>query len=124
MSEPIKQGCELDEAEKGGGEFVVAGGDSSMTLAPAEEVFDSVPSAVIAAVKPMAPGAAAFGPDTGANAMLVPHPVERIRVETPIGHDMVVFQVREQGLNRLDVMALARRQAEAEGVRPPPPTWY
>ncbi len=47
--EPIEDGSELDEAEKGDGELVAAGGDAAARFDAAEEVLDLMAVPVITA---------------------------------------------------------------------------
>ena len=51
MSEPIEDCREINETEEGLGQFVIAGGDTSVDFDPPEEVFDLMAAAVVSAME-------------------------------------------------------------------------
>ena len=114
MSEPVKDGGELDEPEKTNGEFVVAGGDSPVAFDSAKEIFDSMAASVITEVEGMTPSAPSLGTDTSTSAVLLQNAVKGIRVETSISHDLESLQVGQKRANRLEVVALAGGKAQAD----------
>ena len=118
MSEPI-QGCgELNEPQKGIGEFVVAGGDSAMGFDATEEVFDLPAVAVVATMKTNRVTTAALGRDTRTAALAVQPCAKVICIESPVCHQTVPAgrpQHRESGE---EIVALTAIQAYGEGATP------
>lgn len=60
MNEPIDHRSEMDEGEKGGREFFVAGGDAAHGFDAAKEVFDVMTVAIVSAVEAGGQPATAF----------------------------------------------------------------
>lgn len=71
MREPVEDGGKQDEAEKMGGELVVAGANAAVTLAPSKAFLDFVPLAAVAAVECGRVAARALEWDAGARALAV-----------------------------------------------------
>jgi hypothetical protein len=113
MSEPIKDGCELNEGKVGGCELVIAGRNSTEAFDAAEEVLHSVAAPIVAAVEPVAPGSPPLGSDAGPHMGKAKRRVERVRIEAAIGDRMLVSEDRQQRKDRLEVVLLTWGQTES-----------
>ena len=89
MSEPIEDGGEVNEADEGFGEFVVTGGDAALDFDAAEEVFDLMAAAVVAAMKSDRLTASAFGWNAATGPLLAQFLAKDISVESLVGDNPV-----------------------------------
>ena len=89
MSEPVQGGSEVNEAEEGFGELVVASRDAAMRFDAAKEVFDLPAVTVVAAMESNRETAAALGWDTGAGALPAQPRAEGVGIEPSVCHQAV-----------------------------------
>ena len=115
MSEPVEDRGELDEAEKRGREFFVTGADASITFEAAEEVFDFVPVAVVAAMVGDGVTARAFRRNTKAGALTSQSDAKGVGIEAFVADGAMAAQGAEQRIDRVQVVALAGGQTKRDG---------
>jgi len=116
MNEPIEDSGELNEGEEGGGEFFVAGADASVAFNPAEEIFDLMPVAIVAAVERDGVTARAFWRDAGAGALTPQFGAQGIGVEALVADGSATAQAAEQWIDGVQIMPLALGQTERNGT--------
>ena len=116
MSEPIEHCRELNEAEERRGELFVASADATVAFDAAEEVFDLMAAPVVAAVEGNGPAARAFPWDADARALPTQPRAKRIGIEALVRHRAVTTQARQQGFDRIQIMALSGGEAERHGA--------
>ena len=115
MSEPIKDCSEKNEAKKGLGEFLVAGGDTTVDFDPTEEVLDLMTAPVVAAMETGRLPAAPFGRDAAAGALSMQAGPEDIGIKALVGHDSSPPHAGQQRHNGVLVMLRPGRKAECHG---------
>lgn len=113
MSEPIKERGERDERQKGDGKFFKTSADTTMAFDEAEEVFDFVPPAIIAAVKGRRAAARCFFGMQTAGALAAQPLTKVVGVKTLVADDTAPSQATEQ-----------RRDGAARHALRWPPAWY
>ncbi len=111
MSEPIKRYREVNEAEIGLGEFVVASGDSAVGLNPAKEVFDLVAMPVVTAMVACRLESVPARRDAGSAAMGQQVRTEGRRIEALVGDNPAFTAVSQQRQNGMLIVARAALQA-------------
>lgn len=112
MSEPIQHRGELNEAEEGDGEFIVSCADPSKAFDAAEEVFDFVPTAVVAAMKCHARASRTFGRDANTCALLAKPGAKRVGIEAFVADGAPAPQRRQEWVDGVQVVALASGQGD------------
>ena len=118
MSEPIHDRSEVNEAQEGAGEFIVASADPTLGFDAAEEVFDLMALPVVTAVEAGGPQPTAIGRDAAAGALGEQARPEDIGIEALVGHDPAMAHAGRQGDHGVLVVLLARSQTESH--RPTP----
>ena len=116
MSEPIDDGRELDEAEEGAGELVVASADAALGFDAAEEVLNVMTAFVVAAVEPGRMPAAAFWRDTATGALGVQTGAKDVGVKALVGHDPAVAHAGQHREHGMLVVLLARGETDRQGA--------
>ena len=116
MSEPIKDGCELNEGQKGDGKFFEPGADPTMAFDAAEEVFDFVPPTIIAAVKGRWTATQTLGWDADAGALAAQPRAKGVGGEALVANAPPPPQATEQRLDGEEIVALPLSQAECDGA--------
>ena len=86
MREPSEECGEGHEGKKGSGEFFATGRDSTVSLDPAEEVFDVMASAVIASMVGGGMAATLFWRDAMLGVPVAEFAADDIRIEAPVGN--------------------------------------
>ena len=116
MSEPVEERRELDEGQKGDGKFFETSADPAVAFNAAEEVFDFVPPAIIAAVKGRRRAARTFGRDADAGALAAQPLAKVVGVKALVADDTAPSQATEQRRDGEKIVALALSQAECDGA--------
>jgi hypothetical protein len=120
--EPIEDSGEEDEGEEAEGEFIVAGGDTAEAFDAAEEVFDAVPMAVVAAMEAEASAPPSPRRDANASAVPVESRAKGVRIEALVTDRAFPAQGRQKRLDGFEVMARSGSQRSRATARPRPST--
>jgi len=112
MSEPIEDCGEVNEAEEGFGEFVVAGGDAALDFDPPEEVFDLMAAAIVTAMKAGRLESAPLGWDAAAAALAAEAGAKDIGIEAFVSDDPAAPRASQHGLDGMLVMLLPRSETQ------------
>ena len=116
MSEPIKDGCELDEGEKSDGEFFETRADATMAFDAAEEVFDFVPPPIIAAMERRRATARTLWRDADPSVLATQSRTKVVGVEAFVADDTPLPQATKQRFDGEEIVALALSQSECDGA--------
>ena len=114
MSEPIKDGSELDEAEEREGEFFVARADAPKTLQPAETIFDVVTLAIVTAMKRQRTTSLFAGGNAHPNAQAAQTRGEAVRIKTLVADEAAAAQQRQERRDGVLIMLRPGRQAQCD----------
>jgi len=115
MSEPIKDGRELNEGDKSDGKFFETGADATMALDAAEEVFDFVPAPIVAAMERRRTTARTLWRDADACMLATQSRAKVVGVEAFVADDTPLPQATEQGFDGEEIVALALSQTGSVG---------
>ena len=113
MSEPIQNRGELNKGEKRLGEFLVAHADAEVFFDAAEEVFDLMATAIVAAMKPGRLAAAPSGRNAAERVLPSQPSPEGVGVEAFIGHATMATQGGRQRCHRVQIMPGTGGQTKA-----------
>jgi len=116
MSEPIKDGRELDEGEKSDGKFFETGADATMAFDAAEEVFDFVPAPIVAPMERRRTTARTLWRDADACVLATQSRAKVVGVKAFVADDTPLPQATEQGFDGEEIVALALSQSECDGA--------
>jgi len=115
MSEPIEHSGELNEAKERRSEFLVSGADSPVALDAAEEVFDFMATAVVAAMECYRPQARPFWRDAHPCALSAQPRAECVGIEALVCDGSIPAQAGQKGLDGIQIVTLSSCQAERNG---------
>jgi len=115
MSEPIKDGRELNEGDKSDGKFFETGADATMALDAAEEVFNFVPAPIVSAMERRRTTARTLWRDADACMLATQSRAKVVGVEAFVADDTPLPQATEQGFDGEEIVALALSQTGSVG---------
>lgn len=112
MTEPIHDRSEVNEAQEGAGEFIVASADPALRFDAAEEVFNLMALPVVTAVEAGRPQPTAFGRDAATGALIAQIRPKDIGIEGLVGHDPATAHASQHREHGVLVVLLAGSQTE------------
>lgn len=117
-SEPVEHRRDLNKGEKSRCELVVASADAPMAFDTAEEVFDAVSLAIVAAVESDGSAAVPLRRDAESSTLPTESCAERISIEALVGNRLAVPQGGQQWFNRVQIVPLSRGDSQGDGATP------
>lgn len=114
MSEPIEHRSELDEAEKGDGQLLVASRDPTVAFDASEEVFDRVPVSVETPIEVIGDTAAGLRRDADHCSALGKAEPKVFRIEGPVGDSPMTVKFDLERRARPQVVLRSRDDVESD----------